>query len=81
MQAFLSFVLLKMLNIPFQQNLVVSYFNFFYGRDIEENHYEFHELSLHLCGSALNFSVNRTLPKILKMKNRQDITSGHADDF
>jgi len=36
----------------------VSYFNFFYGRETEENHYEFHELSLHFSGSALNFSVN-----------------------
>jgi len=30
----------------------------FFTADTEENHYEFHELSLHFYGSALNFSVN-----------------------
>jgi len=31
---------------------------FFYDRDTKANHYELHELSLHLSSYVLNFSVN-----------------------
>jgi|GEM_PF-4454405 len=49
----------RMLEINnFHENLRWCHILTFFTADTEENHYEFHEISLHLSGSALNFSVN-----------------------